>query len=220
MRSVFSVASALLLAPAALRGRGAPGHPLEPLARPGHRRGLVLDRAVLRRQDDARPGFEQVAIAIGANYNLTGEGRARSGWALSASPRTCCQCWGRGRGCFSSGPWDDLPGSPVLRCSATRSGRRRYGGDLDRRLVRTPSSSTASATSIVGLLQEEIEPPRARSYRRWAAPEHAEVELPHPLAPEGSPRLRSNREDEEHRRQAEAGCHLCNQAQARDGCAD
>ena len=74
--AIFSVASALLLRPlpfqdadriAILSGTGLPR------SRPVHR-GLVLDRAVPRHPGRRWRGFEQVALAIGANFNLTGDG--------------------------------------------------------------------------------------------------------------------------------------------------
>ena len=71
--SIFSVASALLLRPLPYADRRSTAYSLESLAGPGHRGRLVLDGAVLRHQ--GRPaGLRGLAIAIGANYNLTGDG--------------------------------------------------------------------------------------------------------------------------------------------------
>ena len=72
--AIFSVASALLLRPLPYHGRGPARHPVEPLARPRHRRGLVLDRAVLRHQERATTASSRSRSRSARNFNLTGDG--------------------------------------------------------------------------------------------------------------------------------------------------
>ena len=72
--AIFSVASALLLRPAALPGRRPAGHPLEPLARASASPKTGSPPRSISTSSTAISGFEQLAIAIGGNYNLTGDG--------------------------------------------------------------------------------------------------------------------------------------------------
>ena len=123
----------------------------------------------------AHRGFEQVAIAIGANYNLTGGG-GPSGSARSASRRTCCRCWGRGPAAGRLfGPQDDSPGTTGTAVLGHATWMRRYGGDpgvIGRAVV-----LNGQPYEMVGVLAAGFDLPREVDADLGGA-EHAEVVLP------------------------------------------
>ena len=126
--AIFSVASALLLEPAAVPGSGTAGDPLEPVAGPGHRRGLVFHRAVLRHQD-GHQGFEELAIAIGANANLTGDGEPERIGDIRVSSNLLPMLGARAEAGRLFGPEHDRPGVAGTAVLSHGTWMRRYGGD-------------------------------------------------------------------------------------------
>jgi hypothetical protein len=67
-------------------------------------------------------GFEDVAIAIGANFTLTGDGNPERVGTIPSLP-TCCRCWARARKSGgSSGRKAIDPASPARRCSRMAPG--------------------------------------------------------------------------------------------------
>ena len=177
--AIFSVASALLLRPLAVRRCGSAGDPLEPLARDwasprtGSRpRSTSTSRVRSRASSD-------VAIAIGANYNLTGEAASRSGSAPSACPRTCCRCWACGPvlGRFFE-PDEDVRAD---RRRHTRS--RHLGASLRRRPRRHRADADAERPAVC---RSSASLPESFSCRERCMPtlggaEDAEIVLPLPL---------------------------------------
>ena len=78
-----------------VQGRRAASHTLEPISWFGHYRGLVFQAQYFDIRN-GHHGFEQVAIAIGGNYNLTGWGEPER-LGQSVSRRVCCPCWDSGQ---------------------------------------------------------------------------------------------------------------------------
>ena len=116
-------------AAAAVPGRRPAGHPLEPLARPGHRRGLVLDRAVLRHQD--RPS--RVRAGRDRDRRQRQPDRRRRARAHRHDPRLvepaadARRARRRSGGC--SPPRRTLPAPPATAVLGHGTWMRRYGGD-------------------------------------------------------------------------------------------
>ena len=178
--SIYSVASALLLHPLAVRRRRAAGDPMEPLAGPWHHRGLVFDGAVLRHQGRAA---ELRARRHRDWRQLQPDRRRRRARTRRDNQRvlgTAADAWGPARawaGLFV--PEEDHAGAPGTALLGHGTWMRRYGGDpniVGRQLV-----LNGQPYQVVGVLPSSFSLPREVLPTLGGA-ENAEIVIPLPLA--------------------------------------
>jgi predicted permease len=178
--AIFSVASALLLRPLPY----ADADRLVILWNRSPGLGITEDWFSTAQYFDIRDGtssFEQVAIAIGANYNLTGDGGEpeRVG-TIRVSSNLLPMLGARpvlGRS-FASG--DDREGSPGVAVLGFGTWQRRYGGD--RSVVGRSIVLNGLPYQIVGMLERGFDLPR-EVMPTLGVVEHAEILINLPLAP-------------------------------------
>ena len=187
--AVFTVASALLLRPLPY----ADAERLVILWNRSPGIGILEDWFSTAQYFDIKTGhqgFEQVAIAIGANANLTGVGEPERVGTLRVSSNLLPMLGARaavGR-LFTAA--DDVPGTTGAAVLGHATWTRRYGGDpgaIGRTVV-----LNGQPYEIVGVLEEGFDVPREVMPTLGVA-EHADVVLPLPLDAE-APGVR-NRED-------------------------
>jgi predicted permease len=128
-------------------------------------------------------GFEQLAIAIGANYNLTGDGEPERVGVIRVSSNLLPMLGARAlRGRLFVGE-EDSPGRPGTAVLAHGTWVRRYGGDPQ--VIGRTIRLNGQPCQIVGVLPEDF------SLRREVLPtlgvaEDGEMFLPLPLPPAAS----------------------------------
>ena len=135
-------------------------------------------------------GFEELAIAIGANYNLAGAGEPERVGTLRVSSNLLSLLGARAAAGRLFGPADDVPGTTGTAVLGHATWMRRYGGDpgvIGRSLV-----LNGQPYEVIGVLEAGFDIPREVLPTLGGA-EHADVILPLPLDAEAA-RVR-NRED-------------------------
>ncbi|HEX6975542.1 MAG TPA: ABC transporter permease, partial [Vicinamibacterales bacterium] len=135
-------------------------------------------------------GFDQVAIAIGGNYNLTGDGEPERIGTIRVSSNLLPLLGARAELGRLFMPEDDVPGRTGTAILGHGTWMRRYGGDpavLGRTLT-----LNGQPYQVIGVLPARFDIPREVMPTLGGA-EHAEVLLPLPLAADAA-RIR-NRED-------------------------
>jgi predicted permease len=188
--AIFSVANALLLRPLpyadpdrlAILWNRSPGL------------GITEDWFSTAQYFDVKTGhsgFEQLAIAIGGNYNLTGDGgeperigtiRVSSNFLPMLGVRAAA-----GRLFVAE---DDIPGTTGTAVLGYGTWIRRYGGDP--RAIGKTLMLNGQPYQVVGVLPESFDLPREVMPTLGVA-EHAEIMIPLPLGPD-APTIRG-RED-------------------------
>jgi predicted permease len=134
-------------------------------------------------------GFEQIAIAIGGNYNLTGQGEPERVGAIRVSSNLLPMLGVRpalGRLLTAD---EDLPGHPATAILTNGMWARRFGRDPH--VVGRSITINGQAYEIVGVL------PQSFSLSQEVVPlldgtEQAEVFLPLPLAPNAASQVRDH----------------------------
>jgi predicted permease len=126
----------------------------------------------------AHRGFDDVAIAIGANWNLTGDGEPERIGAIRMSSNLLPMLGVRAVLGTLFGPEDDEPGRVGKVLLAHNTWVRRYGGD--RNVVGRVLTLNGQPYEIAGVLPSTFDLPRAVMPTLGGA-EHAEVILPLPL---------------------------------------
>jgi predicted permease len=187
--AIFSVASALLLRPLPY----ADADRLAILWNRSPGLGIVEDWFSTAQYFDIRDGhdgFEQLAIAIGGNYNLTGDGEPERIGTIRVSSNFLPMLGVRpaaGRFFLAE---DDAPGTTGSAVLGYGTWMRRYGGDpkaIGRTLI-----LNGQRYQVVGVLPEGFDVPREVMPTLGVA-EHAEIMIPLPLGPD-APTIRT-RED-------------------------
>ncbi len=187
--SIFSVASALLLRPLPY----ADPDRLVILWNRSPGLGIMEDWFSTAQYFDIRSGhggFEQVALAIGGNENLTGDGEPERVGTIRVSSNLLPMLGAHaeiGR-LFTAD--DDVPGTTGTAVLGHGTWLRRYGGDPD--VVGRTLTLNGRPYHVVGVLPARFDLPRDVMPTLGGA-EHAEVLLPLPLAA-GAAQVR-NRED-------------------------
>ncbi len=187
--AVFSVASALLLRPLPY----ADPDRLVILWNRSPGVGILEDWFSTAQYFDVKTehrGFEQVALAIGANYNLTGSGEPERVGTIRVTSNLLPMLGARAAVGRLLEPPDDVPGTAGTAVLGHATWMRRYGGDpgaVGRSLV-----LNGQPYEIVGVLEPGFDLPREVMPTLGGA-EHAEVLLPFPLDAEAA-RVR-NHED-------------------------
>jgi len=125
-------------------------------------------------------GFEQVAIAIGGNYNLTGEGEPERVGVIRVSSNLLpmlgvVPAYGR-----LLAPEEDLPGRPATALLTEGMWARRYGRDP--RMIGKPITVNGLPYEVVGILSQSFSLPREVLPTLYGT-EQADIFLPLPLAP-------------------------------------
>ena len=187
--AIFSVASALLLRPL-------PYEDADRLAILWNRSpglGITEDWFSTAQYFDIKnghSGFEQVAIAIGGNYNLTGDGEPERIGTIRVSSNLLSMLGVRPIVGTLFEAVDDVPGRTGRALLGYGTWMRRYGGDtnvLGRTLL-----LNGQPYEVIGVLPPSFDLPREVLPTLGGA-EHAEIMIPLPLAADAA-RIR-NRED-------------------------
>jgi predicted permease len=187
--SIYSVASALLLRPLPY----ADADRLVILWNRSPGLGITEDWFSTAQYFDIKSSsqtFEEVAIAIGANYNLTGDGEPERVGTIRVSSNLLPMLGVRAEVGRLFGAADDVTGAPGVALLGHGTWRRRYGGDhavVGRSIILNGQSYT-----IVGVLPASFDLPREVLPTLGGA-EHAEILLPLPLAADAA--TVRNRED-------------------------
>ena len=125
-------------------------------------------------------GFEQVAIAIGGNYNLTGEGEPERVGVIRVSSNLLpmlgvVPAYGR-----LLAPEEDLPGRPATALLTEGMWARRYGRDP--RMIGKSITINGQPYEVAGILPQSFSLPREVLPTLYGT-EQANIFLPLPLAP-------------------------------------
>lgn len=125
-------------------------------------------------------GFEQVAIAIGGNYNLTGEGEPERVGVIRVSSNLLpmlgvVPAYGR-----LLAPEEDLPGRPAAALLTEGMWARRYGRDP--RTIGKSITINGQPYEVAGILPQSFSLPREVLPTLYGT-EQADIFLPLPLAP-------------------------------------
>jgi predicted permease len=136
-------------------------------------------------------GFEQLAIAIGGNYNLTGDGGEpeRIG-TIRVSSNLLPMLGVRAAAGRLFVAEDDIPGTTGSAVLGYGTWMRRYGGDP--RTIGKTLMLNGQPYQVIGVLSESFDLPREVMPTLGVA-EHAEIMIPLPLGPD-APTIRG-RED-------------------------
>ncbi len=135
-------------------------------------------------------GFDDVAIAIGGNYNLTGTGEPERIGTIRVSSNLLPMLGAQPALGRLFLPEDDVPGTTGSAVLSHGTWMRRYGGDA--RVIGTSLTLNGDPYQIVGVLPASFDLPREVMPTLGGA-EHAEILIPLPLAPD-APTIRT-RED-------------------------
>ena len=187
--AVWSVASALLLRPLPYADAGR----LVILWNRSPGLGIAEDWFSTAQYFDVQAGhsgFEELAIAIGANYNLTGDGAPERVGTIRASANLLPMLGARAAHGRLFGPQDAQPGSGGRAILGHATWMRRFGGDpgaVGRSLV-----LNGEAYEVIGVLEQGFDLPREVMPTLGGAL-HSEVVVPLPLDA-GAASVR-NRED-------------------------
>jgi len=139
---------------------------------------------------DGHSGFEQVAIAIGGNYNLTGGGEPERIGTIRVSSNLLPMLGIRPEIGRLFLPAEDVPRTSGTAVLSHGTWMRRYGGDSA--VLGTSLVLNGEPYEIVGVLPASFDLPREVMPTLGGA-EHAEILIPLPLAPD-APTIRT-RED-------------------------
>jgi predicted permease len=187
--AIFSVASALLLRPLPYKDAGR----LVILWNRSPGLGVAEDWFSTAQYFDIKtghPGFEQVALAIGANYNLTGDGEPeRIGTVRVSSNLLSVLGITPALGHLFSAD-DDMPGRSGTAVLHHGTWMRRYGGDPS--VIGRVLTLNGQPYQVIGVLPASFSLPREVMPTLGGA-EDAEILLPLPL-PANASQIR-NRED-------------------------
>ena len=180
--AIFSVASALLLRP--LPYRDADRLVILWNRSPGI--GVAEDWFSTAQYFDivrAHGGFETVAIAIGANWNLTGDGEPERIGAIRVSSNLLPMLGVRAELGRLFAPDDDQAGRSGTALLAHGTWMRRYGGD--RSVLGRVLTLNGQPFEVIGVLPSGFDLPREVMPTLGGA-EHADVMLPLPLDPDAA----------------------------------
>jgi len=125
-------------------------------------------------------GFESLAIAIGANFNLTGSGDPERVGVIRVSSNLLPMLGARPEQGQLFVPEDDVPGRPGTAVLGHAFWTRRFGGD--RSVVGTSIILNGQSYQIAGVLPETFRLPREVMPTLGVA-EDGEIFLPLPLPP-------------------------------------
>jgi predicted permease len=125
-------------------------------------------------------GFDEVAIAIGANYNLTGSGEPERVGVIRVSSNLLPMLGAQPESGQLFVPEDDAPGRPATAILGHAFWVRRFGGD--RGVIGQPIVLNGQTFQVIGVLPDRFRLPREVLPTLGLA-EDGEVFLPLPLPP-------------------------------------
>ena len=131
----------------------------------------------------AHHGFEQVAIAIGGNYNLTGQGDPERVGVIRVSSNLLPMLGVRSSQGRLLTPEEDSPGRPGIAILTYGTWARRYGRDPQ--MLGRSINLNGQTYEVVGILPQCFSLPREVLPLLYGT-EQAEIFLPLPLAPSAS----------------------------------
>ncbi len=155
--AVFSVASALLLRPLPY----ADAERLVILWNRSPGLGIAEDWFSTAQYFDIRtshPGFEELALANGANYNLTGDGAPERVGTIRASANLLPMLGARAAHGRLFGPQDEIPGTGGTAVLSHATWQRRFGGDPA--AVGRPLVLNGEPYQVIGVLAKGFDLPR------------------------------------------------------------
>jgi predicted permease len=128
-------------------------------------------------------GFEQVAIAIGGNYNLTGEGDPERVGVIRVSANLLPMLGVRPERGRVFVPDEDAPGRPATAVLTDGMWARHYGRDP--KMIGKSITINGLPYEVVGILPQSFALPREVLPTLYGT-EQAEIFLPLPLAPDAA----------------------------------
>jgi predicted permease len=128
----------------------------------------------------AHPGFEQLAIAIGGNFNLTGEGDPERVGVLRVSSNLPPMLGAQAASGRIFTPDEDSPGRPATAVLTYGMWARRFGSDPH--IVGRSLTINGLPYQVVGILPKSFSLPHEVLPPLYG-PEQTEIFLPLPLAP-------------------------------------
>jgi predicted permease len=128
-------------------------------------------------------GFEQVAIAIGGNYNLTGEGDPERLGVIRVSANLLPMLGANAARGRLFVPDEDLPGRPATALLTDGMWARHYGRDPQ--MIGKSITINGQPYEVAGILPQSFTLPREVLPTLYGT-EQAEIFLPLPLAPNAS----------------------------------
>ena len=137
----------------------------------------------------AHQGFEQIAIAIGGNYNLTGQGDPERVGAVRVSSNLLSMLGAHPALGRLLTPDEDLPGHPATAVLTDGMWSRRFGRDP--RVVGTSILINGQAYEIVGVLPQRFSLPQ-EVVPLLDGTQQADLFLPLPLAPAAASQVRTH----------------------------
>jgi predicted permease len=130
---------------------------------------------------NSQSGFEQLAIAIGGNYNLTGDGEPERVGTIRVAANLLPMLGANpalGRLFVAE---EDSPGRPATAVLSYGTWQRRYG--LDPKVLGRSITLNGQTYQIAGVLRRTVFRCRARCCRTLGGAEQAEILVSLPLAP-------------------------------------
>src|SRR5579872_574534 len=186
--SIFSVANALLLRPLPYSDPDR----LVILCNRSPGLGITQDWFSTAQYFDIKTshhGFEQVAIAIGGNYNLTGNGDPERVGAVRVSSNLLPMLGARPALFRSLTQEEDLPGHPSPAILTDGMWARRFG--RDRRVIGTSVIINGQTYEVVGVLPQNFSLPQ-EVVPLLDGTQQADLFLPLPLAPTAASQVRDH----------------------------
>ena len=185
--AIFSIINALLLRPLPYQNAGR----LVILWNRSPGLGITQDWFSTAQYFDiqaAHQGFEQLAIAIGGNNNLTGQGEAERVGTVRVSSNLLPMLGVKAASGHLFVAADDVPGQPPSALLSYGLWKRRYGADPQ--MVGKSIQLNGQPWQVIGVLPKSFSLPREVLPTLGGA-EDAEIVLPLPLGP-GAARLRTH----------------------------
>src|SRR6516165_280558 len=134
-------------------------------------------------------GFEQLAIAIGGNYNLTGQGDPERVGAVRISSNLLSMLGAHPSLGRLLTPDEDLPGHPATAVLTDGMWSRRFG--RDRRVIGTSIIINGQTYEIVGVLPQNFSLPQ-EVVPLFDGTQQADLFLPLPLSPVAASQVRDH----------------------------
>jgi len=138
---------------------------------------------------NSHSGFEQLAIAIGGNYNLTGQGDPERVGAVRISSNLLTMLGAHAALGRLLTPEEDLPGHPATAVLTDGMWSRRFG--RDRRVIGTSIIINGQTYEVVGVLPQNFSLPQ-EVVPLLDGTQQADLFLPLPLSPTAASQVRDH----------------------------
>ena len=138
---------------------------------------------------NSHSGFEQLAIAIGGNYNLTGQGDPERVGAVRITSNLLSMLGAHAALGRLLTPEEDLPGHPATAVLTDGMWSRRFG--RDRRVIGTSIIINGQTYEVVGVLPQNFSLPQ-EVVPLLDGTQQADLFLPLPLSPTAASQVRDH----------------------------